>query len=95
MDLHDLRQEIDKIDDQLVSLFVQRMQVAAAIGTYKKERGLPVLVPGREAEKLADVAQKAGPGMEQYTRKLYEKLFELSRGYQEALSREAEGQEKI
>lgn len=91
MDLLELRKEIDKIDDQLVSLFVQRMQVAAAIGNYKKERGLPVFVPGREAEKLADVAQKAGPGMEEYTRELYAKLFELSRSYQEALSMEGLG----
>ncbi len=82
MSLTDLRQEIDKIDDQLVSLFAQRMDIAAQIADFKKENGLPILVPAREREKLMDVAQKAGPDMENYTRALYSMLFELSRSFQ-------------
>ena len=98
MDLQELRKQIDEIDDQMISLFVQRMNVAAAIGAYKKEHGLPVLVPAREAEKLANVATKAGPEMAQYTRELYKTLFELSRSYQEKLfqnSSQPKGQEKV
>ena len=82
MDILELRQEIDKIDDQMVRLFCQRMDVAAQIADYKKEHNLPILVPAREREKLADVAQKAGPEMANYTRVLYSMLFELSRSYQ-------------
>ena len=82
MDITELRGEIDKIDDELVKLFGQRMEVAARIADYKKENGLPILVPAREREKLADVAQKAGPEMANYTRVLYSMLFELSRSYQ-------------
>lgn len=82
MDLTDLRKEIDTIDDELVQLFVQRMEVSARIADYKKENGLPIFVPTREQEKLLDVAQKAGPDMEIYSRVLYDLLFELSRGYQ-------------
>ena len=82
MDLKDLRVEIDKIDDELVRLFCARMDVAARIADYKKEQGLPIYHPGREREKLQDVAAKAGPGMENYTRVLYSMLFELSRSYQ-------------
>ncbi len=82
MDLNELRLEIDRIDDELVRLFVQRMEVSARIADYKKENGLPIFVPAREAEKLLDVAQKAGPDMENYTQVLYSMLFELSRGYQ-------------
>ncbi len=82
MDLNELRLEIDKIDDQLVQLFAQRMEVSARIADYKKENGLPIFVPTREAEKLLDVAKKAGPDMEVYTKVLYSMLFELSRGYQ-------------
>ena len=82
MDIHELRGEIDKIDDELVKLFTQRMDVAAQIADYKKEHNLPILVPAREREKLADVAQKAGPEMANYTRVLYTMLFELSRSYQ-------------
>jgi chorismate mutase/prephenate dehydratase len=82
MDLNELRLEIDKIDDELVRLFVQRMEVSAHIDDYKKENGLPIFVPSREAEKLSDVAAKAGSDMEVYTKVLYSMLFELSRGYQ-------------
>lgn len=82
MDLKELRNEIDQIDDALVRLFCQRMDVSARIADYKKENGLPIFVPSREAEKLQDVAEKAGPEMAVYTRVLYDLLFELSRGYQ-------------
>ena len=82
MDLKELRSQIDIIDDQLVELFTKRMDIAAAIGDYKKDNNLPVFVPAREREKLKDVAEKAGPEMANYTRVLYSMLFELSRSYQ-------------
>ena len=82
MDLTNLREEIDKIDEELVKLFVARMDVSAQIAQYKKEHSLPILVPSREREKLHEVAKLAGPEMENYTRVLYSMLFELSRSYQ-------------
>ena len=85
MDLKELRGQIDKIDDQLVKLFCQRMDIAAQVAQYKKEQGLPILMPAREREKLRDVSQKAGPEMAGYTRTLYTMLFELSRSYQSKL----------
>ena len=45
MDISQLRNEIDKIDDELVKLFGQRMDVAARIADFKKENNLPILVP--------------------------------------------------
>lgn len=82
MDLNELRLEIDKIDDQLVRLFVQRMDISAQIADYKKMNDLPIFVPAREEEKMRDVAKKAGRDMDVYARVLYDLLFELSRGYQ-------------
>lgn len=82
MDLAELRQEIDKIDDSLVSLFGARMDIAAKIAEVKKQTGAPIFVPAREREKLQEVAEKAGPEMANYTRVLYSMLFELSRSYQ-------------
>ena len=82
MDLSQLRLQIDNIDDQLISLFGQRMQVAAQIADYKKQNNLPIYVPSREREKLLDVSKKAGPDMANYTRVLYSMIFELSRSYQ-------------
>lgn len=85
MDLKELRSKIDEIDDQLVKLFCQRMDIAAQVAQYKKEQGLPILMPAREREKLQDVSQKAGPEMAGYTCTLYTMLFELSRSYQSKL----------
>ena len=82
MDIQELRNQIDEIDNELVRLFCQRMDVAAHIADYKQANNLPILVPAREREKLADVAEKAGPDMANYTRVLYSMLFELSRSYQ-------------
>ena len=88
MELKDLRNEIDRIDDELVKLFVQRMEVSAQIADYKKEKSLPIFVPAREREKLADVAEKAGPDLANYTQVLYSMLFELSRSHQKKLTGE-------
>lgn len=90
MDLKQLRNEIDGIDDELVTLFVRRMEIAAQIAQYKIDRNLPVYVPTREQEKLIDVAEKAGPDMANYTQSLYRTLFELSRDYQTKLAAQSE-----
>ena len=82
MSLEELRNEIDEIDDEILKLFLKRMNVASKVADYKKENNLPIFVPAREREKLADVAEKAGPEMANYTRVLYSMLFELSRSYQ-------------
>lgn len=82
MDINELRMQIDSIDDQLVKLFVQRMEVSEQIGNYKKENNLPIFDPTRERAKLQDVAAKAGAEMGQYARILYTTLFELSRTHQ-------------
>ena len=82
MDLKDLREQIDAIDDELVQLFVKRMEVSAQVADYKKEHNLPIHVPAREREILQEIAKKAGPEMSNYARVLYSMLFELSRSYQ-------------
>ena len=60
MDLTQLRSQIDEIDDEIVKLFCRRMDVAAQVADYKKANHLPIFMPGREREKLQDVAEKAG-----------------------------------
>lgn len=82
MDLTEIRQQIDGIDQELVSLFCQRMTLSAQVADYKKANNLPIFVPARERAILQKVAEMAGPEMENYTRVLYSMLFELSRSYQ-------------
>lgn len=46
--LEDYRNQIDRLDDQLIDLLEQRMEVVQKIGAYKQEHGLPILNVGRE-----------------------------------------------
>ncbi len=82
MNLNELRLEIDKIDNELVSLFEQRMSVAAQIADYKQANNLPVFDPKREREKLHDIASKLPEELQEYGYALYSLIFELSRSSQ-------------
>jgi chorismate mutase/prephenate dehydratase len=82
MDLQDYRAQIDKVDDQLLSLFKERMDIVSQIAKYKKEHGLPVLDAAREREKLAGIGEKAGEDIRSYAHILYSTLLELSRAHQ-------------
>ena len=89
MELNELRNQIDKIDGQLVDLFLERMTLSAQVADYKKENKLPIYVPSREREKLQEVAKQAGADMDNYTRVLYSMIFELSRSYQSKRNNES------
>ena len=88
MELKEYRAQIDQIDAELVELFVRRMEIAAEIGSYKKERGLPVLDAEREREKLLRIAEMTPEGDRQDVTALFEKIMELSRGRQSRLLNE-------
>ena len=82
MDLQDYREQIDRIDDELLQLFKERMDVSRRIAMYKKENGLPVRYAVREKKKLAEVEENAGEEIRSYANTLFSTLFELSREYQ-------------
>ena len=82
MELSDYRQRIDAIDAQLIKLFVERMDTAADIAQYKKERGMKALDPAREREKLNAIASMAPKELSEYAVSLYSLMFELSRSRQ-------------
>lgn len=46
--LEELRDEIDRIDDELISLFEKRMNVVMEVAEYKYKNNLPVLNSVRE-----------------------------------------------
>ena len=60
MDLLDLRNEIDKIDSQLIPLLMKRMSISEQVAQYKVENSMPVLNEKREQEILENVAKKCG-----------------------------------
>lgn len=85
MDLQDCRKEIDRIDDELVRLFAERMDVSARVAAYKKEHSLPILDARREREKLSEITDKLPDELKEYGAALYALIFELSRSRQESL----------
>ena len=85
MGLQDLRLQIDRIDDDLIHLFQQRMDVSAEIARYKERHNLPVYDPDREQQKLSGLSQKVKDGYKAYIPKLYSLIFELSRAEQEKI----------
>ena len=59
-DLSDVRQEINEIDRQLLSLFIQRMHAAEKVAAIKKRTGAPIIQPDREQEILERVEREEG-----------------------------------
>lgn len=82
MDLSHYREQIDRIDDELIQLFAQRMETAAQIAACKREMGKSVMDAKREREKLADIMEKTPENFREYAVSLYSLIFELSRSYQ-------------
>ena len=82
MELTELRTEINRIDDELLKLFVKRMEISAQIAKYKQSHGLPIYVPERENEILQNISGKVAPDLSGYARALYQTLFTLSKNYQ-------------
>jgi chorismate mutase/prephenate dehydratase len=84
-DLEESRKEIDEIDELLVRTVCRRFRAAADIAAWKRANGRPVRDPEREKEKIAGAASMAPAEMEYYIEKLYNKLLELTREYEEDL----------
>ncbi len=96
MDIQEIRKEIDRVDDQFVKLFNERMHLSSQIAEVKREQDLPVLNVRREREILNEVAAKSDPELANYSQVLYSLIFELSRSYQEKLLKtESELHKKI
>lgn len=85
MAIENIRAEIDKTDSELIKIFEKRMSLSAEIAAEKKEKNLPVFDEKREQEILKKIGEKSSAEFENYTKKLYEKIFELSRSYQKDL----------
>lgn len=82
MDLERAREAIDRIDNEMVKLFEERMKAVAEVAKFKKENNLPIYNGKREREVLDKVASKVSPDLALYARVLYNTLFSVSRAYQ-------------
>ena len=84
-DLKAIRNEIDKIDDKLVELFVNRMELCGEVAKNKIKTNKAVQDSSREDSILFRLSQKVPQNMQFYLKELYSTLFTLSKSYQGSL----------
>lgn len=84
MQINELRSRINAINDEMLSLFLQRMELSKQIAEIKRENNLPVFDRAREREVLESMTEKAGD-MQEYVSAFFQKVMEISRDYQNGL----------
>ena len=77
MELSEIRGQIDSVDQELLKLFLKRMELSEHVAAAKNEQGLPISNRAREREILARVTAEAGD-RERYAHQLFTTLFHLS-----------------
>ncbi len=82
MDLSKIRQDIDKIDDQIATLYGERMELIEKVSEAKKESGKATLDAEREKNIILRVTEKVDDDKKAYLKRVFETLFETSRAYQ-------------
>ena len=84
MTLKEIRSQIDRIDNELLPLFLQRMECAKQVAEAKKKENCPVFNEKREQEILRNVSEKSGE-FKGETKILYSGLMAMSRSLQHRL----------
>jgi len=82
-DIDDLRNQIDKIDASLVSLFEKRMEIVVKVAEYKKKNNVEILNKGREEvviKKNIDLVKNKNLLLE--VEEFLSSVMEISRGFQ-------------
>ncbi len=95
-DLLILRDQIDKIDKQIVTLYEQRMEICKEVAEYKIETGKKVFDKVREAEKIEKVTAMASTSFHKHAvQELFEQIMSISRKMQYQLLSEQDGNGKL
>ena len=85
LNLEEIRKEISAINDEMLALFVKRMELSSQVAAYKIANGLPTLDRKREEAILQKVADKTSEEFRQYALEFFRNMMDLSKQYQETL----------
>ncbi len=86
MDLKELRDKIDVIDEEIVSLYEKRMEISESVAEYKIEHGKSVLDREREQSKLSRLKSLTHNDFNALgVTELFEQIMSMSRKKQYAL----------
>ncbi|MEG7530531.1 MAG: prephenate dehydratase domain-containing protein, partial [Hungatella sp.] len=83
MDLLEIRNQLDQIDAQIISLYEQRMELCKEVANFKIETGKAVFDKEREQQKIRSVKALAhGAFHQQAAEEIFTQLMTISRRYQ-------------
>ncbi|HBF44713.1 MAG TPA: bifunctional chorismate mutase/prephenate dehydratase [Clostridiales bacterium] len=85
-ELQNLRTKLDKIDKQLTSDYVKRMEVCSEIGKIKKQTSKNVEDISREEKVLYNVLSDVKDELKPYVKEVYKTIFSTSKAYQREVS---------
>ena len=83
MNLMDIRQQIDAVDDEIMSLFIRRMSLCAEVAEYKRDNGLPVFQGGREEEIIERIRGMAPEELRDGAQCLFTGIMDISKCLQQ------------
>ena len=83
-DLREFRDQIDRIDGQLLELLNRRAECALSIGRFKRENDMPIHVPSREGEVIARMIQEnKGPLPDSRVETIFQSIIQQIRTLEE------------
>ena len=83
MELHEIREEIRQIDEEMAELFVRRMEAVRKVAAYKNQRGLPVLDREQEARVIQGrSALIKDPELQPFYREFLQETMDISKRWQ-------------
>ena len=85
MELKELRDEIDKIDDEMARLFEKRAKVACEVAEYKRQHNMEILQSGREEEVIRRAEELVSPDMTDGVGLFFTTLMDISKCRQQQL----------
>ena len=79
----ELRQEIDKLDEEIIQLLRKRMGISKEVGKLKEQLDIPVEDKAREQEIIERLTQQAGKNLsEEQLIRIFTSVFKSSKQIQ-------------
>ncbi len=83
MDLADLRHEIDKIDEDILNLFIKRMSVCKDVAEYKRVNNLTVMQDDREKQLIDRIRELSPDNLKDGAAVLFASIMDISKCIQQ------------
>ena len=83
MAIQELRNQIDTIYDEMLSLFIRQAELTCEIGIEKAKDGKTISDRKREEEILEKIAANSPMDMQNYSIELFREVIRLSKQYYE------------